>query len=252
MKTTPGQKIKIGVFTIVCLLLLSGSIFLIGKSKNLFGENFHLTVKFKNVSGLQLGNNVRFIGINVGTVKDINIISDTLAKVELIMEEKVHKFIKNDAIASIGSDGLMGDKLINIAAISDTGKIVDNGQILNTIEPPDFSKTLIKINRIADNAEVITENLAGIASRINEGKGSIGRLLNSDKLAKNLEGTANSLEQGTKGFSENMSALKHNFLLKGYFKKKEKKKQEALDEKEAQEEEAKKQQQQKKDTKKKK
>ncbi|MBC7553489.1 MAG: MCE family protein [Taibaiella sp.] len=229
MKTTPGQKIKIGVFTIVTLLLLLGAIFILGKSKSMFGENFNLVATFKNVSGLQEGNNVRFLGINVGTIKTIEIVSDTLARVRLTVKEEVHKFIKNDAVASIGSDGLMGDKLVNIVSISDTGKIIGNDMAITTVEPTDFTKTLNKINNIADNAEVITYNLAGIATRINEGKGSIGRLLNSDKLAKNLEGTVSSLQEGTQGFSDNMEALKHNFLLKGYYKKKDREKQEKLE-----------------------
>src|SRR4051812_26184142 len=115
MKTTPGQKIKIGIFTLICIFLLVGSFFLIGKSKNLIGKNFKLVATFRNVSGLQEGNNVRFIGINIGTIKSIDIISDTFARVELVLKEKVHEFIKTTAVASIGSDGLMGDKLINIA-----------------------------------------------------------------------------------------------------------------------------------------
>ncbi len=220
MKATFGQKVKTGIFTFAGLVLLIGGIFLIGKNKNMFGDTFHIYGTFRNVGGLQVGNNVRFVGINVGTVESIHIISDTLARVDMVIKEKAHPFIKSDAIANIGSDGLMGDKLIIISATSDNAVIIKDKGLIETVDPVDFGQVMDKVSRIADNAEVITEQLAGIATQINAGKGSIGTLLYSDKVAKNLEGSVDNLKQGTAGFSQNMDALKHNFLLKGYYKKK--------------------------------
>ena len=221
MKATFGQKVRTGIFTFIGLGLLIGAIFLIGKTKNMFGDTFHIYGTFKNVGGLQVGNNVRFVGINVGTVENISIISDTLARVDMIIKDKVHPFVKNDAIASIGSDGLMGDKLITISSTSDNPVVIKDGGKIATTDPTDFGKVMEKVGRVADNAEVITTQLAGIATQINTGKGSIGTLLYSDNVAKNLEGSVNNLKQGTAGFSQNMTALKHNFLLKGYYKKKD-------------------------------
>jgi len=222
MKATNAQKIRTGIFAITGLFLLIGAVFLIGKTKNMFGETFHVHGNFKNVGGLQVGNNVRFVGINVGTVESITIISDTLARVDMIIEKKVNRFIRKTAMASIGSDGLMGDKLIVIAATDEAGEPVRSGDMLATSDPMDMSKTMAKIGRIADNAEVITGSLANITTAISNGKGSLGRLLYNDNLAKDLEGTAVSIKKGSEGFSENMEALKSNFLLKGYYKKKAK------------------------------
>ncbi len=220
MKATFGQKVRTGIFAIAGLFLLIGAIFLIGKNKNMFGDTFHIYGTFKNVGGLQVGNNVRFVGINVGTIESIRIISDTLARVDMIIKNKVHPFLKSDAVASIGSDGLMGDKLVTISSVSDNAVTIKDGGMIATVDPTDFGKVMDKVGRVADNAEVITAQLAGIATQINTGKGSIGTLLYSDKVAKNLEGSVNNLKQGTAGFSQNMTALKHNFLLKGYYKKK--------------------------------
>ena len=206
-----------------------GAVFLIGKTKNMFGKTFHIYGTFKNVGGLQIGNNIRFVGINVGTVQNIEIISDTLARVDMVIEDKVNKFIKKNAMASIGSDGLMGDKLVVIASTDEAAPMINSGDRIATTDPLDLSKTLDKVNRIADNAEVITASLADIATNISSGKGSLGRLLYSDKLTKGLEGTIQSLKSGTDGFSENMQALKGNVLLRGYYKKKEKAKQDSID-----------------------
>ena len=225
MKATPSQKIRTGIFTLTGLLLLIGSVFLIGKTKNMFGNTFHIYGTFKNVSGLQAGNNVRFVGANVGTVESIQIISDTLARVDMVIEEKVHLFIKKNAVASIGSDGLMGDKLIIIAATGPNNELIKSNTKIATNNPTDMTQVVAKIERIADNAEVITEGLAGIATQISTGKGSLGRLLYNDDLAKNLEGSVSNIKAGTKGFTENMTALKSNFLLRGYYRRKERKKE---------------------------
>ena len=229
MKVTAGQKIRTGVFAIAGLVLLIGGIFLIGKKQNMFGDTFHIYGTFKNVGGLQVGNNVRFVGINVGTVESIKIVSDTLARVDMIIRDKVHPFIKSDAVASIGSDGLMGDKLISIASTSENATVIKDGGLIATVNPTDFSKIISRVEEIADNAQVITDGLADIAMQISSGKGSIGRLLYSDDLSKNLEGSVSNLKKGTAGFSENMTALKHNFLLKGYYKKKARAQEEAAE-----------------------
>ncbi len=234
MKATQGQKIKTGIFAITGLFLLVGAIFLIGKTKNMFGDTFHVYGTFKNVGGLQVGNNVRFVGINVGTVESIKIVSDTLARVDMIIRKSAHPYIKSDAVASIGSDGLMGDKLITIASVSENATLIKDDGMIATVDPTDFGKIMTRVEQIAYNAEVITDGLADIATQISSGKGNIGRLLYDDQMAKNLEGTVSNLKQGTAGFSENMTALKHNFLLKGYFKKKQQKKEEEAAEKAAQ------------------
>jgi len=229
MKNSASQKIKIGIFTLVGLFLLVASVFLIGKRKTLFGNSFTINGTFKNVGGLQVGNNVRFVGINVGTIQNISIISDTLALVTMRLDEKVRSHVKTNAVASISSDGLMGDKLITISAGTDNAPLLKDGGMIATVNPMELDKTMAKIAQIADNAEVITNALAGIATQVRSGRGSIGTLLYNDTLANSLKGTVKSaheavesVKKGTEGFSENMTALKHNFLLRGYFKKKKK------------------------------
>src|SRR3569832_2214959 len=115
MKTTSGQKIKIGGFVFAGLAILVAGIFLIGNKKGLFSSTFRVHGLFKNVNGLQVGNNARFAGINVGVVQDIQIVNDTSVKVILTLNDVVRKFIKRDAKLSISSDGLMGDKLVLIS-----------------------------------------------------------------------------------------------------------------------------------------
>src|ERR1700744_2268139 len=145
MKTTSSQKIKIGLFALVGLAVLIAAIYLIGQKKNLFSSTFKVYGKFKNVNGLVIGNNVRFAGINVGVVDDIAIVNDSTVKVSLTLNNTVRKFIKRDSKMSIGSDGLMGDKLVIIApgGLTSTEEIKDGGQ-LATVNPLDVDRIINK------------------------------------------------------------------------------------------------------------
>lgn len=230
MKPTVEQKTKTGIFVIAGLLLLIAAIFFIGKQKNLFDNTFTIHSKFGNVSGLQSGNYIRLAGINIGTVTAIEIINDTTVKVSLQIEEKIKKFIQSDATVRIGSDGIMGDKLLQISAGSSNSGIIKEGAYIKGINPVEMTDVMVKMTVIADNAELLTKNLADIVHKVNDGQGSIGRLLNNDKLARNLENTISSsqatvksIKKSADGFSENMEAAKSNILLRGYFRKKEKK-----------------------------
>jgi len=228
MKTTGGQKIKTGIFVLVALGVLVLTVYLIGRQKSMFSNTFAIYTNFKNVAGLQTGNFVRFAGINVGTVSAITIKNDTTIRVDMVLQTKVKPFIKNDSKITIGSDGLMGDKLVQIAAGTDSAGHIKDG-FLAAQEPMDMDKVMKKVSMIADHAEVITNNLADIVGKINSGQGSLGRLLNSDKFEKNIEATVQSanntvqnIGKAAGGVSDNMDAVKHSILFRGYFKKKEK------------------------------
>jgi len=238
MKASAPQKIKVGILTLAGLLIFAAGIFIIGKNKNLFGRTLHIYGTFRNVNGLQVGNNVRFVGINIGTVENISIISDTFARVDMRLQGRVKPFLKKSAMASISSDGLMGDKLITITGSSEAGELIDNDGRINTVDPADFDKALNKLSVVADNAEKITNSLASIFSEISHGKGSVGSLLYNDTLARTVNTTINtanktlqSIQESSKGFSENMKAAKHNFLFRGYFRKKAKREQELKEQK---------------------
>jgi phospholipid/cholesterol/gamma-HCH transport system substrate-binding protein len=230
MKTTASQKIKIGLFTIAGLAVLIAIIFLIGNKRNLFSSTFGVYGTFKNVNGLAIGNNVRFAGITVGIVDNITIINDTTVRVDLTLNDDVKKFLKKDSKISIGSDGLMGDKLVVIAPGGITSQVqVKDGDQLPSVPPVDADKIIAKLTGIADNAGTLIQNLSEITGKVNNGKGSLGRLLNNDKMANDLDATVKqakntmaNVHKTTSTLNEDLTAAQHNFLLKGFFNKKKK------------------------------
>jgi phospholipid/cholesterol/gamma-HCH transport system substrate-binding protein len=318
------NNIKLGVFVIAGLLFLVLLLYMIGKNENLFGKTYVLKARFENIQGLVPGNNARFSGIHAGTVKRVKILSDTVIEVTMIIETKMKNIIRKNAIVSIGTDGLVGNKVINIAPSKEPAPLAVEGDFLvskKSVDTDDMLKTLFKTNedvaviaaelkstvkRINSSSALweilndkslpqdlrlsvanirsatgkagnLVDNLSNIVTDVKEGKGSLGILLRDSSFAENLneavfkinsvgeeadklaaeintvvqginqdinkgKGTANALlkdsllviklnasldniQKGTDGFNQNMEALKHNILFRGYFRKLEKKQQ---------------------------
>lgn len=219
---SPKFKLRLGLFVTIGLLLFVAAIFVIGKQQNLFDPVITLHTRFNNVSGLQVGNSVRFSGINVGTVDGIRIVNDTTVQVSMVVKKDVQQFIKSDSEAGIGSEGLIGDRLVTISNGSSEAKSVRDGQVIGSNEPVETDAILATLEITAGNAALMSEDLSEIMNKINNGQGTLGRLINDEQIAKNLDATMTNLKTSSRKLDENMEAAKHNFLLRGYFKKKEK------------------------------
>ncbi len=217
-----NYKTKLGLFVTVGIILFFLAIFIIGKQKNLFDPVFQVKANFQNVSGLKVGNAVRFSGINVGTVDQIRIINDSTVQVTMLVKQEVQKFIKEDSEAGIGSEGIIGDKLVVLSKGGSTSKIIKEGQLIASSEPVETDAIMESLQVTADNAAMATGEITEILAKVNSGKGSLGKLINDDSMANDLDATMYNLKTSTKKLDENMEAAQHNFLLRGYFKKKKK------------------------------
>jgi phospholipid/cholesterol/gamma-HCH transport system substrate-binding protein len=315
-----NNNLKLGSFVLAGLFFLVLLLFMIGKNKNLFGNTYVLKARFENIQGLVAGNNVRFSGIQAGTVKKVTILNDTTIEVAMLIETNMKTIIRKNALASIGTDGLVGNKVVNISPTHQPASLAVEGDILlskkavNTDDilltlsetskdvaviaadlkttvmrfnnsnglwallndqtlPQNLRHSLTNIRLATTKAGNITDHLNDIVLNVKNGKGSVGKLLKDTSFAQNLQeailkikavgeeadslaveinkmmtgiqndinygkGTVNALfkdslmvvklnnsldniQKGTDGFNQNMEALKHNFLLRGYFKKKE-------------------------------
>jgi phospholipid/cholesterol/gamma-HCH transport system substrate-binding protein len=219
---TTKFKVRLGLFIIGGLMVFLIAIFIIGKQKNLFVPVFKLTSSFHNVSGLQVGNNIRFSGINIGTVDNIEIVNDTTVRVDLLIQKSVQRFIKADCQAAIGSAGIIGDRVLVITQGSYDASIAKDGQYIESKEPVEPDAIMASLQTSADNTAVISFNLAEIMIKINGGKGTLGRLIQDSTIANNINSTIVNLKSSSKGLDENMNAAKENFLFKGYFNRKAK------------------------------
>ena len=258
MQKTTNEKLKLGIFVIIGLLIFIVAIYFIGQRQNIFAKTFSISTNFNNVNGLINGNNVRYSGINVGTVKSITIINDSTINVVMLIEEKMINHIKKDAIATIGTDGLVGNMIVNIipgmlindtmvssnlkqtvkqlriTSIEASKSMKELNSIISSIN---FNKSIAgtllndslqsqKMKNIITNLEnssteikdVIT-NMNATITNVKEGEGALNYLSNDAEFVNSLKETIKNINEGTDKFNQNMEALKHNFLTRSYFRK---------------------------------
>ena len=207
MEKAASQKIRLGLFVITGLLIFILAVYFIGDKQKMFGRTNRLEAVFNNVNGLQLGNNVRYSGISVGTVRGIEMINDTTIRVDMIIDKAIFPYIKKDAIATISSDGLVGNMIINIIPGKGNEPSVEPGDEIQTFNRIRTEDMLTTLNVTNENAAKLTENLLKITNEIIKGKGTLGTLLNDTLISKDLAETMRYLKTTTKGTSETATQL---------------------------------------------
>jgi phospholipid/cholesterol/gamma-HCH transport system substrate-binding protein len=222
MEKKTGNKIRLGIFVTITVLLFIVGIYFIGEKQQLFNKTFHITTIFKDINGLQVGNNVRYTGVDVGIVNGIEQISDTTVRVSMEIDESTRKFIRKNVKAKIGSDGLMGNKIVSIIPGEPGQPEISDNDIIQSIQPIDFDNVLSNVKVTTDNLANMSGDLAAIMKNMREGKGTIGKLFMDSALAENVSQAFVNIKQGAGGFKKNMDAAGHSILLRGYLKKQKK------------------------------
>src|ERR1035437_8795416 len=226
---------RLGAFIIVTLVILAAGIFIIGSKEYLFSSTYQIQSQFNNVMGLAQGADVRVGGVHSGTVHSIMLPHHPNEKITVLMDvdRATHEILKKDSVASIETEGLLGNQYVALSFGSAGSGELRNGDMIAGEAPLEMSDLLKKTSGILDTSQQALENvtqttshLKSIAAKIDSGKGSVGALINDKTLYANLEKTSSGLqdtvvqaEAGVVDFHDNMEALKHNFFLSGYFKK---------------------------------
>ncbi len=207
MKKETRNALKLGVFVITGLILLIVAVYLIGENQNMFKKTFTISANFNNVSGLMQGNNVRYSGINIGTVKHITMVNDSTIKVDMNIEEKMVKHIKKDAIATIGTDGLVGNMIVNIIPGGGKDHVVVSGDVIQSYTKIGTEDMLNTLSTTNENAALLTAKLLKIADAMSDDKGTLGMLINDTIVASNLKLTMNQLRITSTEASKAMKEL---------------------------------------------
>jgi phospholipid/cholesterol/gamma-HCH transport system substrate-binding protein len=205
-----GQQIKLGAFVLGGLSLFVLAVFLIGSENNIFSRTFNISAEFKNVEGLKEGDNVWLSGVKIGTVKEVRIASQGKVIVQLNLKDRQSEFIRKDATASIGSDGLVGNKIVVIRPGS-ASELINENDVINTTSPPDTQELINIAKDVGDNTKSLTADLSAIADKISKGQGIVGELLNDGALAQELRQAVANLSQ-TGNNTANASAELHKML----------------------------------------
>lgn len=199
---TPGFKVRLGLFIIGGVALFLLALFILGKQKNLFNPVFKLTTDFHNIGGLEVGSNIRFAGINVGTVDNIGFLNDSTVQVDLLVNKSVQEYLKDDCQASIGSEGIIGDRVVVLTQGGFSSKMVEEGQHIESKEPIQTDAIIASLDKSAGSVEIITEQLAEILTKVNDGQGTLGRLINDVSIADDLSESTVNLKNSSQQLAE--------------------------------------------------
>jgi phospholipid/cholesterol/gamma-HCH transport system substrate-binding protein len=201
------QNLRLGIFVLAGIALFLLSVFYIGSERNIFNKTFTVSAIFKNVEGLTEGDNVWLSGVKIGTVKNIRIISEGKVIVSLSLKDRQNDFIKRDATAFIGSDGLVGNKIVIVRPGSGPESVQDNDTI-NSLSPTDTQDLINIAKDVGANTRSLTDDLKLITSKINKGQGVVGELLHEGDLSNDLRATINSLKVASQNTTQATMDLK--------------------------------------------
>lgn len=207
--TTSGN-IRLGGFVLTGLLLLILLLFLIGKNRNLWGAHFVVNAIFKEVNGLEVGNNVRFAGINAGTVESIDMINDTAIKVSMSLKKEFEGIIHNNAMAGIGTDGLVGNKVVNIISAREISAITKNEGFIRTHEIANTDEMLKTLSISNENVKKISDTILIWLSDVRSSR-NIKYFLHNDDFRNNIHLSIDNWKQTTEQLNKS-SLLVRNIL----------------------------------------
>jgi phospholipid/cholesterol/gamma-HCH transport system substrate-binding protein len=226
---------RLGAFIVATLAVLAVGVFIIGSKEYLFSSTYNLKAQFDNVAGLADGADVQVGGVHSGTVLSIDLPHKPGEKVTVLMElsRSTHEIIKHDSVATIETEGMLGNQYVAISFGSAGQAEVKDGETIQSVPPLVLAEMLAKTNAMLDssqqailNTTLATAHLNSVSAKIDSGQGTVGALVNDRQLYNNLQQTSATLHDtmlqaqiGATDFQENMEALKHNFFLSGYFKK---------------------------------
>ena len=208
-----SQSVRLGAFLLVTLAILGTFVFFVGSLESRFQSNYRIKADFANVGGLTEGADVRVGGIHCGTVRRIQLPTrpDGKVMVEMSLAKATLDVVKQDSVAAIKSEGLLGDKYVEVGFGTPGAANLKGGETIGSEPPLDISDIVAKTNQLLDGARDALENVDQITAKVNQGKGTVGALINDKTVYRQAAAGATAL-------TEDAEALKHNFLLRGYFK----------------------------------
>jgi phospholipid/cholesterol/gamma-HCH transport system substrate-binding protein len=198
MNKSPNKRaVIVGLFVFIGLLLLVACVLIIGNLHETFKKKIEVVTLFDDVSGLQVGNNIWFSGVKIGTVSSLKFYADRKVKVLMKVEDKAVPYIHEDAFVKLSTDGLIGNKILVIYGGTSRSPQINEGDTLRvekTFSSEDMINTLQENNK---NLLVITNDFKLITHKIASGEGTVGKLINDNSLYAHLDSATLSLQNAS-------------------------------------------------------
>ncbi|MEO8662771.1 MAG: MlaD family protein, partial [Bryobacteraceae bacterium] len=161
------KKVIVGIFVGGCLLLFGVGLFLIGNSNQLFSKSFKVYAEFSKITGIQNGGKVRVAGMDAGTVTAIEVPArpDGKFRIQVRVVEKLHPLVRQDSVATIQTDGLLGNKYLQIDAGTGASQLAQNESLIKSTEPFDWGDLMDEMNQTVKQVSGI---LVGVKDQLTE------------------------------------------------------------------------------------
>ena len=204
---------KLGIFIFLGSMLLVIGIFMLGNKEALFKDTYTVKAYFNNIEGLRNGAPVRLSGIDVGAVKEIRIIGDTVSILEVSMRllTEIERFIRKDTYAEIQTEGLVGNKIVSLKMGDSKSEQVEDGGMILSREPVSFADIIEETQGIMAYTKEMTKDLSDIVSKVNTGDGTIGKLLNDDDLYYAAANLTESADRSLISITSELNSLTKQF-----------------------------------------
>lgn len=206
------QRVKLGIFVVAGVVIFIVATIFLGSASNVFSKTFAVSAIFKNVEGLKEGDKVWLSGVQIGTISKVRIVVIGEVVVSMALKEMQNEFIRSNATASIGSDGLIGNRIVVIQP-GNSAQAIHDGDTINAVSPADTQELINIAKEIGENTRTITLDLKAISGKINKGEGIIGELVNDGKFSQELRLTVHNLKttgENTTKASAELSKLVYN------------------------------------------
>jgi phospholipid/cholesterol/gamma-HCH transport system substrate-binding protein len=198
MKAAESKRLAVvGIFIFLALVIFIAGILTLGGQQKRFTNTIKVHAIFNDVAGLKTGNNVWFSGVKIGTVKDIKFYGESQVDVTMNIEEESQRFIRKDANARLGSESLIGNKIIEIYGGTRRSPIIENNDLLESEEALDTDVMMETLQENNKNLLSITTDFKTMSQRLVKGQGTVGAVLNDSVMADNFRSIVQNLRQAS-------------------------------------------------------
>lgn len=188
-ETTQRRQLTLGIFITIGLAIFIVGVLTIGGQHKAFTRSIRVKVIFEDVQGLQPGNNVWLSGMKIGTVRKVSFYKGALVEVVLSVEHQAQSHIHQDAMARVGTDGLVGNKIVVLTGGSDSLPVITDGGVVVAEHTATLQEMFGTLQGAGSDLRVITANFRVLSDQLLEGRGTLGKLLKDDSYADQLRAT---------------------------------------------------------------
>lgn len=196
-KSDNKTAITVGIFLAVGLVVFILGVFTLGSQSKSFSKSVRISAVFDDVAGLKKGNSVWFSGVKVGSISKIEFIGAGQVDVDMSIDEGSQPYIHRNAGVHIGSDGLIGNKIIVIDGGSPQAPVIAEGDVLQSEKMTSTDEIMKTLQQNNQNLLSITGDFKLLSRKILQGKGTVGTLMADSLMAIQLRNAMRNLESAT-------------------------------------------------------